>query len=243
MVSLLEVQQLSYRRAGRKVLDEISLQLQPGDLVGMLGPNGAGKSTLLRLMMGLLRAESGRIRLRGQDLEQWRRSDLARELGYLPQAHAAIFPFSVTDIVAMGRQARNSLWRSPTAADQAAVAEALQRLGIMHLADRPYTELSGGERQSVLIARALAQGCRILLLDEPTAGLDYGQQLRLHAMLRELSRQGYAILASSHDPHQAREVFDQVVLMRDGRRIGAGPASRLLDSEGIRRLYALPATL
>ena len=165
---------------------------------------------------------------------------MAAEIGYVPQAHVAIFPYPVADIVAMGRSVQHGLWRQPRQMDRDAVASALDQLGIAHLARRAYTELSGGERQSVLLARAMAQGCRILLLDEPTTGLDFGQQQRLYTLLRQLSRKGYAIIASSHDPYRAREAFDRALLLQDGRLVGQGPAGTALDEAGIRALYNLP---
>lgn len=242
-MSLLEVDAVSYALGGRPVLDQVSLALEAGDLVGLLGPNGAGKSSLLRLMMGLARPATGHIRLHGRDLGHWSRMAMAAEVGYVPQAHVAVFPYPVVDIVAMGRSVQHGLWRSPRQTDRDAVASALEQLGIAHLARRAYTELSGGERQSVLLARAMAQGCRILLLDEPTTGLDFGQQQRLYTLLQLLSRQGYAIVASSHDPYRAREVFDQALMLRAGAVVGYGPSQDLLDDAAIRALYGLSEPL
>lgn len=235
---VLEVRQVGLRRNGRCVLDDVSLSVVAGRMTGLLGPNGAGKSTLLRVLLGLLRPEAGQVLLDGRDLSHWRRREIAHRIAYVPQGHMSLFPYAVRDVVALGRVSYTPFARGIDAAEADIVDDALARLSISHLAARPYTDLSGGERQAVLIARALAQGGRILVLDEPETGLDYGQQQRLYALLRELADDGYAVVATTHDPLRAAVAYDHAVLLRHGRVMRDGPAVQVLDAEGIARLYA-----
>lgn len=232
---------LCHRIGGRIVLDDVSLALADGDLAALLGANGAGKTTLLRILLGLQHPGSGQVLLDGRPLGTIRRAAIAQRLAYVPQAHVPVFPYRVGDVVALGRLAGATFGRGLSPDDRRIADAALQRLGIARLADRPYTQLSGGERQSVLIARALAQGARILILDEPATGLDFGQQLRLSAMLRSLANEGYAILSTTHDPLRARTAFDRVVMLQQGRVIEDGPAALTITDDAIRRLYGLAA--
>lgn len=235
---VLEVRGVGLRRNGRCVLDDVSLSVVAGRMTGLLGPNGAGKSTLLRVLLGLLRPDAGQVLLDGRDLSQWRRRQVAHRIAYVPQGHVSLFPYAVRDVVALGRVSYTPFARAPDPAEAAIVDGALARLSISHLAARAYTDLSGGERQAVLIARALAQGGRILVLDEPETGLDYGQQQRLYALLRELADNGYAVVATTHDPLRAAVAYDHAVLLRHGRVMRDGPAMQVLDADGITRLYA-----
>lgn len=235
---VLGMHHVGLHRQGRRVLDDVSLEIGAGRMTGLLGPNGAGKSTLLRLLLGLLRPDTGRVVLDGRDLSTCARREIARRIAYVPQGHMSLFPYIVRDVVALGRVSYSPFARHVGREDMAIVAEALERLSISHLAERPYTDLSGGERQAVLIARALAQGGPILVLDEPETGLDYGQQQRLYGLLRELATDGYAIMATTHDPLRAAVAFDHAVLLRHGRVMESGPAAQVLDAEGIARLYA-----
>ncbi|WP_323991367.1 ABC transporter ATP-binding protein [Nguyenibacter sp. L1] len=237
-MSGLEARQVGFRRQGRWVLEDVSLTLRPGELVALLGPNGAGKTSLLRLLLRLSRPDAGRILLDGRDIAGLTRRHLAGRVAYVPQGHAVAFPYRVADVVALGRLAGGTMLAPfASAADHRAAAEAMARLAIGHLAERAYVTLSGGERQSVLIARALAQGARLLVLDEPEAGLDYGQQRRLFGLLRDLAAGGYAILATTHDPLRAARVFSRAVLLRGGRVLADGPAAAILSEDAISDLY------
>lgn len=235
----LEAEALRFRIGARLVLESVSLALREGDLVALLGANGAGKTTLLRLLLGLHRPAAGRVLLDGRPLDAWRRTAIARRLAYVPQAHNAVFSYLVRDVVALGRLSAAPFGRATSTEDRRHAAISMERLGIGHLADRPYTQLSGGERQAVLIARALAQGARILILDEPATGLDFGQQLRLGAILRGLSDDGFAILATTHDPIRARAAFGRVVMLHQGRILADGPAAVTVTDDAVRTLYGL----
>uniref|UniRef100_UPI0025FAA2A9 ABC transporter ATP-binding protein n=1 Tax=uncultured Thiodictyon sp. TaxID=1846217 RepID=UPI0025FAA2A9 len=212
----LQAHGLHFAYRGHKVLTGVSLTVQSGEVVSLLGINGAGKSTLLRLLLGFLSPAQGSVELGGHPLSSFRRREIARHIAYVPQVHVPPFPYSVREIVLLGRLPHTGLAAAYGREDEAEVDHCLSRLEITHLADRPYTEISGGERQLTLIARALVQGARILVLDEPMAGLDYGNQIRLLHRLRLLAQDGYAVLKTTHHPEHALADSDRVVLLENG---------------------------
>lgn len=236
-MSLLRAEQLGAQVGGRQILDNISLSIGPGDNIALLGANGAGKSTLLRILLGLLKPATGQVLLDDRPLPRLNRRDIARQLAYVPQTHVPSFPFSVAQIVAQGRLPVTGLGHAPGAAEDDAVKGALAELGIEHLYLRPYTELSGGERQLVLIARAMVQRARLIILDEPVTGLDYGHQLRLLALLQRLAQQGLSVLSSTHRPEQALAFANRVLVLHEGRLIADGAPGAVIDSELMQRLY------
>jgi len=224
---MLDVQELSCGYGSRDVLTQLSFQLHPGQLMCLLGPNGVGKTTLFKTLLGLLPSRAGSIYLDGKPTQQWSRRQFAQWVGYVPQAHTPPFPFQVQDVVAMGRVAHLGLFSAPKAADQLIAEQALETLGISHLARVSYTEISGGERQLVLIARALAQQPRILVMDEPTSNLDYGNQLRVMAHVQRIAaQQNMGILLTTHYPNHALLYANRVLALdRDkGYRLGAPEA-------------------
>jgi iron complex transport system ATP-binding protein len=192
----------TFRRGSRQIFEQLNLQLDAGEIVCLLGPNGCGKTTLMQCIAGLLPLESGVVRLVGEDITRLSACQIAQRIGMVFQDHQALFPYRVGDVVAMGRAAHLGWLSRPAAHDQLICAEALARVGISHLVDQPYTQLSGGERQLVLIARSIAQGTSVLLLDEPTAHLDYGNQVLVLATMRRLAAQGLALLVATHSPGQ-----------------------------------------
>jgi iron complex transport system ATP-binding protein len=234
---------LRFARRGRSPAHEVlrgaSLALHPGELLALLGANGAGKSTLLRLLLGLLRPDSGEVLLDGRPLAGWQRREQARRMAYVPQNHMPPFPYTVRDVAALGRLPHRGLLRAAQGADHQRVDEVLQQLGLSALAARPYTEVSGGERQLVLIARALVQGATILLLDEPASGLDYGNQLRLLERLRALADDGHAVLFTTHHPDHARAAADRVALLHRGRIGAEGAPGDVLTDAALGELYGL----
>jgi iron complex transport system ATP-binding protein len=232
-------ERLTFCRGRRVVLDRIDLKFGQGEILALLGVNGSGKTTLLRCLLGFLRPDGGTVRLNGEPLSHLGRGRFATKLAYVPQAHVAPFPYTVHEIVLLGRLPHHGLWRSITAEDRRAVEEAMVRMEITALRERPYTELSGGERQRVLIARALAQGARLLILDEPVAGLDFGHQIRLLACLRELAANGFGILKTTHHPEQAFAIATRVALLADARIQADGPPAEILSPETIERLYGV----
>ncbi|AEI38166.1 ABC transporter ATP-binding protein [Zymomonas mobilis] len=243
MTAVLTTKHLVYHRGARLILDDITFSLCKGELVALLGTNGAGKSTLLRLVLGLLKPDKGETRLEGQLLTELGRRQMAQLIAYVPQGHVPVFPYTVEEIVCMGRLPYASFGQAVNQQDKTVAHQALEYLSIGHLALRPYTELSGGERQSVLIARALAQGARMLILDEPETGLDFGQQLRLAALLQRLTSEGYTILVTTHDPLHARQIFSRAILLESGRILADGPAHQVLTNEAIKALYHIDEAL
>ncbi|MGI3746967.1 MAG: ABC transporter ATP-binding protein [Janthinobacterium lividum] len=233
----LQARQLSYRVGDRLILDNICLDIKAGDNIALLGANGAGKSTLMRLLLGLLTPHAGEVVIDGQPMRSMKRRTVARQIAYVPQSHVPSFPFSVAHIVGQGLLPIMGLGHAPSRDDKTSVQQALTDLGILHLSERPYTELSGGERQLVLIARAMVQRANIIVLDEPVTGLDYGHQLRLLALLKRLAAQGISILSSTHRPEHALASANRVLVLHDGQLIADGAPHDVIDSALMARLY------
>ena len=207
-------------------------------MLALLGPNGCGKTTLLKTLLGLLPALSGTVQLQSRALGDWPLAERARVLAYVPQGQASTFGFTALDMVLMGRTAHLGLIARPGAKDRAIAQSALERVGIAHLADRSVHRISGGERQLVLIARALAQQPQAVLLDEPTASLDFGNQGLVMRAIRTLAGEGLAVLFTTHDPNQALRCADRALLMREGRVISGGAVGQVIEAEALRGLYA-----
>ena len=239
MSALLEVSALRVTLAGRRAVDGASLKVRPGELVGLIGPNGAGKSTLMRACLGLVPSE-GVVRLGGLELSRLSSRERARAAAFLPQEREIGWPISVAVLVALGRAPHRRLG-GPSATDQAAVAAAMARAEVAHLADRPATELSGGERARVLIARALAQDAPLLVADEPAAGLDPAHQIGLMEVLRGLAREGRGALVSLHELGLAAGFCDRLVVMEAGRTVAEGAPEAVLTPELLARVYGVRA--
>jgi iron complex transport system ATP-binding protein len=238
MTAMLDAIDLSVGYPGRVVGTDLSLALQGGEVLALLGPNGCGKTTLLKTLLGLLPALGGTVKLQGRALAAWPVAERARVLAYVPQGQASTFGFTALEMVLMGRTAHLGLLARPGAKDRAIAHSALARLGIAHLADRSVHRISGGERQLVLIARALAQQPQAVLLDEPTASLDFGNQGLVMRAIRTLAGEGLAVLFTTHDPNQALRCADRALLMREGRVLGGGTVGQVIQAEGLRALYS-----
>ncbi len=218
----------------------IEVALNEGEALALLGPNGGGKTTLLKTLLGLLPARSGDLKLNGKPLSAFSIRERARILAYVPQVHTGTFAFPVETVVMMGRTAHSSLFARPSAHDIAIARDALERFGIAHLAARPYTEISGGERQLVLLARALAQEPRFVVLDEPTASLDFGNQGKVLNEITELAKSGLGVLFTTHDPNHALRAAHRVCLLRDGKITAEGATAEVLTREQLEALYGAP---
>ena len=221
-------------------LQRVSLQVHAGQLSVLLGPNGAGKTTLLRCVLGLLTPAGGTIRYAGTPLGHLGARRLARAVAYVPQNCEVAFPFSTLDIELMGRSPHLRMTAVPAAADRRAALAALDELGIARLAERSFAELSGGERQLALIARALVQQAPLLVLDEPAAALDYGNAIRLLDVIDALAADGRAVLMTTHQPEHALTHAGRAVLMRAGTVVADGPPAEVITSASLTALYDTP---
>ena len=230
----IDVRELSFAYGRRQVLRNVTFRAEPGQLVAVLGPNGAGKSTLFRCILGFLPRYRGEIALCGHDLRSLDRRSLARLAAYIPQSSAPVYNYTVRDTVLMGADP----FHGPGPSQQETADRVLETLGIRDLAARGINEISGGERQLALIARAMAQQAKILLMDEPTASLDYGNQFRL---LRQGG--GYTVLLSTHNPEHAFRFATDVLVLREGGVRAFGPAAETLTEELLREIYRIPLTV
>lgn len=224
------------------VLQDITLEIPPGTLTGVLGPNGCGKTTLLRLLSGVLRPDAGEVRLDGRDVHAMARRAVARRIAVVPQETHPAFDYSALEMVLMGRHPHLGVLQLEGPEDLAIAHDALRATGTAHLAARSYMTLSGGEKQRVIIASALAQGADVLLLDEPTASLDIGYQLEVADLLKALRRErGVTIVMATHDLNLAASTCDWLVLLRGGRLLDQGPTADVLTPAAIASLYGVDA--
>ncbi|HSA88500.1 MAG TPA: ABC transporter ATP-binding protein [Burkholderiales bacterium] len=236
-VVMLQVRDLAFGFPGRTVGRDVSFTLAAGEVMCVLGPNGGGKTTLFRTVLGLIEKHSGSIELEANPLESLSRAEIARRIGYVPQGHSAYFAFTVREFVLMGRTAHLGAFASPAQNDLRVAERALESLGIAQLADKPVTEISGGERQLALVARALAQEPRLLVLDEPTASLDFGNQVRVLQKVEALARSGIAVLFSSHDPDHAFLCAGRALLLAEGRVLEIGTPREVIRADTLERMY------
>lgn len=240
----LTVNDLSYAyRGGHTALQNVSFTARQGELLSVLGPNGAGKSTLFRCILGGLPDYGGAILLDGRDARTLDQRALAAHIAYIPQIHRPTFGYSVLDTALMGLTRQLSPFRSPSAQQEGQAMAALEQLGVSHLAPRSFSELSGGEQQLVLIARALCQQADILVMDEPTSSLDYGNQLRVLRCVKALARRGYTVILSTHDPQHALRFSRRVLALQGGRVAAEGDTRSVLTPDLIRQLYGVESVL
>jgi iron complex transport system ATP-binding protein len=224
----------------RTVGTGLDITLATGEVLALLGPNGGGKTTLLRTLLGLLQAKAGEVILGDKRLADTTFRERARLIAYVPQVHVGAFAYSVETMVLMGRTAHGGLFSRPGARDFQTVRAALERFGIAHLGNRPYTMISGGERQLVLLARALAQEPQFVILDEPTASLDFGNQGKVMSEIKALAASGHGVLFTTHDPNHALRAADRAYLLRAGTSIAEGPVAAVLEPQRLTALYGAP---
>ena len=228
---------LAYGFPGRTLGRGIDLELRPGEVTCLLGPNGSGKTTLLRTLLGLLPPIAGEVILEGRALAAWPSRQRAQRLAYVPQAAESYFDFSLRETVQLGRTAHRGVFSAPTALDRERTEEALGRLRLRELAGRPIHRVSGGERQLALIARALATESRYLLMDEPTANLDFANQALILEEVARIRASGHAVLFSTHHPDHALAIADRAVLLKAGGVAAAGTVDDVVDSRQLSALY------
>jgi iron complex transport system ATP-binding protein len=239
----LSAHDLSYGWPGRRLGQGLVLAVPNGRVGFVLGPNGTGKTTLVRTLLGLLPPLGGRIEIDGTDMALLRRRDIARCVAWVPQASSGYFPYTALQTVLMGRAAHLPTLGAPGAADHVLARRVMDELGIVKLAEQPFSQLSGGERQLVLIARALAQQAPTLILDEPTASLDLGNAQRVLGVMRMLADTGHAVLATTHDPNEALSIGDDVALMKDGAIVAQGHPSHALNEARLLEVFGVHACL
>ncbi|MEG0322416.1 MAG: ABC transporter ATP-binding protein [Raoultibacter sp.] len=220
------------------ILSDVSFSIGPGEALCLLGPNGVGKTTLFRSMLGFLKPFAGKITLDGDDISTWSSRTLAKKIGYVPQNHTPPFAYPVIDVVTMGRLSRISPIASPSSHDIEKAYECLERLGISHLAEKLYTQISGGERQMVLIARSLAQEPEVLVMDEPTASLDYGNQVKVLRQISHLVKEGISVIMTTHFPDHAFLCATKVGLItRDWVRFGE--PDKVVTEDSLKETYGV----
>ena len=235
----IEVKQLSFSYGSRPVLHNISFSVEKGEFLSILGPNGVGKSTLFRCVLGLLSGYTGQVLVDGVDTRSFSTREAAKHIAYIPQSSHSIFNYSVFDIVLMGRTSVLSTFQSPGKKDKEFCQWALEKVGITRLADRCFHRLSGGEQQLVLIARALVQKAPVLMLDEPTANLDFGNQLLVLEQARSLAREGYTVIQTTHHPEQSYMFSDRILAIQNGRVLTEGSPKEVLTKHTLHALYGV----
>ena len=237
---MLEVENVTCGYGKREVIHRVSLTLEAGNILCLLGANGSGKTTLFKAILGLLPVTGGRIYFDKKDTAGWSRRKVAQTFAYVPQAHTPPFAFTVRDVVLMARSSHLELFASPGRRDREIAEEALDALNITHLSGARYTELSGGERQMVLIARALAQQAQVLVMDEPASNLDFGNQIRVLNQIKRLAAGGLAMLITTHSPNHAFECASQVAVLKAGNLLAHGCPQDILTESCLEEVYAVP---
>lgn len=231
----IDINHLTFSYGDRIVLDDICLNIAPDKFTAILGKNGSGKSTLFKVITGIEHFKKGTVSILDEDISKLSTRQRAKRVGYLPQQHKPVFPFSVMDVVLTGRASHVAL--IPRAEDREKAEDAIDRVGIRHLIDRPLTELSGGEQQLVLIARVLAQDPKVMLLDEPTSHLDIFNQARILKLARDLVKSGLSVVAVLHDPNSAFIFCDAFVFIRDGKIQNLAPSQKPWDKTFLKQVY------
>ncbi len=238
---ILEVKGLRFHYPkGRTIFRDVTFGVDNGEVLSILGANGSGKTTLLNCLANLFKPSSGEILLDGRPMRTMPLREVARLIGYVPQIHAPAYAYTVLEFAVMGRTPYINAFATPSAEDYAIADAALERMRITHLRDKPYTEISGGERQQVTIARVIAQQPQLILMDGPTAHLDYGNQHRTVQMIRELAEEGYALIMTTHNPDHAIILNGKVAILNREGLLGVGQAAETLSAELLSDLYGLP---
>jgi iron complex transport system ATP-binding protein len=235
--TLLETQSLTYAYGEQVVLRDINLRLAAGEMVGLLGPNGSGKSTMLLVLAGVLKPSQGGVRVAGQDVHEAKARWRARQMASVPQRTTVAFPFKCLSVVLMGRYPHLQGWGDYSRQDLDLALTAMEQTGILHLASRPLPEVSGGEAQMVMIARALVQEAPILLLDEATSALDAAHKIQIFDLLKQKNRQGTTVLGVMHDLNLAALYCERLVFIKNGQIMADGPKAQTFTADILSELY------
>ena len=234
---MLQVQDLYAGYDKKEIVHGISFDVNDGEFVCIIGANGCGKTTVLKNMLGLIKPFSGSVLIDGENTAELQEKEMAKRFAYIPQAHTPPFPFVVSDVVLMGRTPYINSLSVVSPEDRLIAYRAIRHLGIENLVDEEYTQLSGGQQQLVLIARALAQQPKVLVMDEPTASLDFGNQQLVLSRMRALSEAGMSVIMVTHDPDHALLCADKVVVMHEGVVLGIGTSQEMITEEILNTIY------
>ncbi|MDI6861228.1 MAG: ABC transporter ATP-binding protein [Caldisericia bacterium] len=234
------IKNLNFGYYDSEIFKEFSFEIESGEILTILGPNGSGKTTLLKLIQKILSPKGGNIIVSGKDINEYTFKELSKEISYVPQIHTPKFPFTVFDFVLMGRNPYIDNYSLPTEKDMEIVENSLKDLGILYLKDRPYIDISGGELRLVLIARAIAQETDVLLLDEPTAFLDFKNKLFVLKKIKELKqKRNLTVVITLHDPNEAINFSDRILLINKNEIVSFGPPEIVLSKENIKKVYSV----
>lgn len=242
-MSILISKQMSLQLGNKQILQEVSLTANKGDFIGLIGPNGSGKSTWLRAISGLLPYDSGSVLLKGKEISSYQAKEIAKVIGYVPQDTSLDFDFLVRDIVLMGRHAHIPRFGLESESDYKIAEQAIKTTNICHLAHQYVNQLSGGQRQMVFIAKALAQQTDVLILDEPTSALDINRQLQVLELVKKLTEEGVTVVTAIHDLNLAARFCNKLVLLTEGKVLAAGEPDVVLTTENLRESYRVHASV
>ena len=234
---MLKVKNLNFGYNGTEILKDISFDIEDGNLCGLFGPNGSGKTTLFKCCLNFLKFDRGEVIIDGENIKNKTVGEMAKLVAYVPQEHKPPFPYSVKEVVLMGRTPHLGGVFGTCQEDKKKASDALEMLGIMNLTDKPYNQLSGGQRQLVLIARAVAQETKLLFLDEPTSALDFKNQIKIWKILQKISQKGTTIFACTHDPNHVLWFCNRVIVLGDKSVIADGSPMDSVTKETLNRIY------
>lgn len=234
---LLEIENVRGGYGHGDIVKGVTCSADSGDILCLVGPNGCGKTTLFRLLLGSIPITGGSIRIDGRTTKDLSPKDLAKLIAYIPQYHTPIFSYTVLDVVIMGRASHFSAFDAPKSPDRDAAFAALEKVNALHLANRKYTALSGGQRQLILIARAICQSAKVFVMDEPAASLDYANHQLLMEVIVDLAEKGYCVVMSTHSPEHPASIASKVLLMREGCVAGFGTPQEVITPENMKAVY------
>ncbi len=241
--SILEFKDTDLGYNGKAIMHNLNFSVSAGEIVCLLGPNGVGKTTLFKTMLGFIPPIAGKIIINNTDISEISPRDFARLIAYVPQTHATPFPYKAKEVVLFGRAVHLGIFAAPGKRDHKIAEECLELLEVKHLAERPFTELSGGEKQMVIFARALAQEAQFIILDEPTSNLDYGNQVRIIRKINELKKQSAGILMATHSPDHAFMVGSKVIMMEKGNIYKSGLPETVITSDNLKKIYGIDVSV